>query len=50
MEPTTTSTGRRYYTADQVNDLRALLDRVPHRKAGERLQVIAVVNFKGRVR
>ncbi|MFW8610099.1 MULTISPECIES: plasmid partitioning protein RepA [Rhizobium] len=47
VEPTTTSTGRRYYTADQVNDLRALLDRVPHRKAGERLQVIAVVNFKG---
>ncbi|NEI24081.1 plasmid partitioning protein RepA [Rhizobium leguminosarum] len=47
VEPTTTSTGRRYYTADQVNDLRALLDRVPHRKESERLQVIAVVNFKG---
>lgn len=47
VEPSTTSTGRRYYTADQVNDLRAFLDRVPHRKEGERLQVIAVVNFKG---
>ncbi|MBY3575459.1 plasmid partitioning protein RepA [Rhizobium laguerreae] len=47
VEPTTTSTGRRYYTADQMNDLRALLDRVPHRKENERLQVIAVVNFKG---
>ncbi len=48
VEPaTTTSTGRRYYSADQMNDLRALLDRVPHRKEGERLQVIAVVNFKG---
>ncbi|MBA1343906.1 plasmid partitioning protein RepA [Rhizobium sp. WYCCWR 11146] len=47
VEPTTTSTGRRYYTADQMNDLRALLDRVPHRKENEGLQVIAVVNFKG---
>jgi len=48
VEPaTTTSTGRRYYTADQMNDLRTLLDRVPHRKENERLQVIAVVNFKG---
>ncbi|TAT69951.1 plasmid partitioning protein RepA [Rhizobium ruizarguesonis] len=47
VQPTTTSTGRRYYTADQMNDLRALLDRVPHRKENERLQVIAVVNFKG---
>lgn len=47
VEPSTTSTGRRYYTADQINDLRVLLDRVPHRNATERLQVIAVVNFKG---
>lgn len=48
VEPaTTTSTGRRYYTADQMNDLRTLLDRVPHRKENERLQVVAVVNFKG---
>ncbi|TBG52546.1 plasmid partitioning protein RepA [Rhizobium leguminosarum] len=47
VEPTTTSTGRRYYTADQMNDLRTLLDRVPHRREDERLQVIAVVNFKG---
>lgn len=47
VEPSTTSTGRRYYTAEQMNDLRALLDRVPQRQAGERMQVIAVVNFKG---
>ncbi|MBL0373400.1 plasmid partitioning protein RepA [Rhizobium sp. KVB221] len=47
VEPTVTSTGRRYYTADQMNELRSLLDRVPHRKSGEKLQVIAVVNFKG---
>ncbi|MGE6742312.1 plasmid partitioning protein RepA [Allorhizobium pseudoryzae] len=46
-EPYTTSTGRRYYTAAQMNDLRALLDRVPHRRGGEKLQVLAVVNFKG---
>ena len=48
VEPTTvTSSGRRYYTADQMNDLRRLLDREPHRKDDEKLQVIAVVNFKG---
>lgn len=46
-EPYTTSTGRRYYTAAQIDELRALLDRVPHRREGEKLQVIAVVNFKG---
>jgi chromosome partitioning protein len=46
-EPYTTSTGRRYYTAAQIDELRALLDRVPHRRAGEKLQVLAVVNFKG---
>lgn len=47
VEPSTTSTGRRYYTADQVNELRELLDRVPRRQGHEKLQVIAVVNFKG---
>ncbi|THV12736.1 plasmid partitioning protein RepA [Rhizobium rhizophilum] len=46
-EPYTTSTGRRYYTAAQIDELRALLDRVPHRRPGEKLQVLAVVNFKG---
>ncbi|MBA3043424.1 MAG: plasmid partitioning protein RepA [Rhizobiaceae bacterium] len=47
VEPSVTSTGRRYYTAAQMNELRTLLDRVPHRKPGDKLQVIAVVNFKG---
>lgn len=47
VEPNVTSTGRRYYTAEQMNDLRAMLDRVPHRGPGDKLQVIAVVNFKG---
>ncbi|MCZ8158705.1 MAG: plasmid partitioning protein RepA [Rhizobiaceae bacterium] len=47
VEPQITSTGRRYYTAAQMDELRALLDRVPHRRPHEKLQVIAVVNFKG---
>ena len=47
VEPDVTSTGRRYYTAAQMNDLRTLLDRVPQRREGEGLQVLAVVNFKG---
>ena len=47
VEPSTTSTGRRYYTAAQMNALRSLLDRDPRRRDGEKLQVIAVVNFKG---
>ncbi|AFL54891.1 MULTISPECIES: plasmid partitioning protein RepA [Sinorhizobium] len=47
VEPTVTATGRRYYSAEQMNELRSLLDRVPHRNKGEKLQVIAVVNFKG---
>jgi chromosome partitioning protein len=48
VEPTTvTSSGRRYYSAQQMNELRSLLDRVPQRTGDEKLQVIAVVNFKG---
>lgn len=48
--------GRRYYTADQMSELRNYLDKngrsdskkyVPQRKGHEKLQVIAVVNFKG---
>jgi chromosome partitioning protein len=47
VEPDVTATGRRHYTAAQMNELRALLDRVPHRREGEGLQVLTVVNFKG---
>lgn len=47
VEPYVTPTGRRYYTSEQMNDLRGLLDRSPRRKAGDKLQVISVVNFKG---
>ncbi|PYE29927.1 chromosome partitioning protein [Rhizobium sp. PP-F2F-G38] len=54
--PTTTSSGRRTYTADQMMELRRFLDKngrsdfkkyVPHRRPGEGLQIISVVNFKG---
>ena len=54
--PTTSSSGRRTYTAEQMLELRQYLDKhgrsgvkqyVPHRRAGEELQVISVVNFKG---
>ncbi len=46
-DPFVTSTGRRYYTADQLNLLRETLGRSPRRQSGEKLQVISVVNFKG---
>lgn len=54
--PTTSSSGRRTYSAEQMLELRHYLDRhgradfkkyVPHRRSGEALQVISVVNFKG---
>lgn len=50
------ASGRRSYTAEQMLELRQYLDRhgrtevkkyVPHRKPGDKLQVVAVVNFKG---
>lgn len=54
--PQTSPTGRRSYTAEQMLELRDYLDvhgrsdsriYVPRRRAGEKLQVLAVVNFKG---
>ncbi|WP_159998073.1 plasmid partitioning protein RepA [Roseomonas sp. 18066] len=53
--PTVTSSGRRSYSADQLQELRAYLDETgrasrryrPHRRGAEHIQVIAVVNFKG---
>ncbi|MBB4066104.1 plasmid partitioning protein RepA [Gellertiella hungarica] len=52
--PQVTPSGRRSYTAEQLQEMRAFLDEngrgsryVPHRREGEHLQVIAVVNFKG---
>ncbi|WP_413813822.1 MULTISPECIES: plasmid partitioning protein RepA [Rhizobium/Agrobacterium group] len=54
--PEVTGSGRRSYTAEQMLELRQYLDKhgrsdfkryVPHRRAGEALQVISVVNFKG---
>lgn len=47
VDPHVTPTGRRFYTAEQVNELRVLLDRSPRRSASDKLQVISVVNFKG---
>lgn len=55
-EPEIASGGRRFYTAEQMAELRDYLDKngrsdakkyVPWRKPGEKLQVVAVVNFKG---
>jgi chromosome partitioning protein len=54
--PETSSSGRRSYTAEQMIELRQYLDQygrsdarmyVPHRRPGEKLQILAVVNFKG---
>ncbi|MER8401959.1 plasmid partitioning protein RepA [Mesorhizobium sp. M1348] len=54
--PETSSSGRRSYTAGQMIELRQYLDQhgrsdarmyVPHRRPGEKLQILAVVNFKG---
>lgn len=54
--PETSTSGRRSYTAEQSLELRRYLDEhgrseakkyVPQRRLGEKLQVIAVVNFKG---
>lgn len=51
-EPETRGGGRRHYTLEQVHDLRRMLDKgrgtyVPGRRAGDHLQVICVINFKG---
>lgn len=54
--PDIASGGRRFYTAEQILELRIFLDRtgkteakkyVPHRREGDKLQIIGVVNFKG---
>jgi chromosome partitioning protein len=53
--PQVTPSGRRSYTAEQLLEMRRYLEQngragqhyVPHRRAKDHLQVIAVVNFKG---
>ena len=54
--PEIASGGRRFYTAEQILELREYLDKtgkreaknyVPHRRDGDKLQIIGVVNFKG---
>ncbi|MBZ9739968.1 MULTISPECIES: plasmid partitioning protein RepA [unclassified Mesorhizobium] len=54
--PATTPSGRRTYTAAQMLDLRRYLDKhgrpgmkqyLPHRRLGDAMQIVSVVNFKG---
>jgi chromosome partitioning protein len=54
--PTTTKSGRRTYSAGQIQELRVYLDQhgrsdfkryLPYRRSGEALQIVSVVNFKG---
>lgn len=54
--PQVSASGRRSYTVEQMSELRQFLDKhgrsdfkryVPHRRPGDELQVISVVNFKG---
>lgn len=54
--PQTSTSGRRSYSGEQMVELRRYLDQhgrsetrnyVPQRRVGEKLQIIAVVNFKG---
>jgi len=54
--PEITGGGRRYYSAEQIEEARQFLDKtgksaskkyVPQRRDNDKLQVIAVVNFKG---
>lgn len=55
-DPETSSSGRRSYSAEQMLELRAYLDKhgrpgkrryVPYRQDGEDMHVVSVVNFKG---
>jgi chromosome partitioning protein len=54
-DPEVSNTGRRFYSLDDMNAIRAYLDTntrskrryVPHRTGSEHLQVISVMNFKG---
>ncbi|KAB2716392.1 plasmid partitioning protein RepA [Brucella anthropi] len=47
VEPETSATGRRSYTAEQMHDLQTFLDRSPRRKPNDTMKVVSVVNFKG---
>lgn len=53
--PETRAGGRRYYSPDEILELRQMLEKgaktpgtyLPGRRAGDHLQVITVINFKG---
>jgi chromosome partitioning protein len=56
VQPFIHANGRRSYSAEQILELRHYLDQngraeakkyVPHRRGAEKLQILAVVNFKG---
>lgn len=47
VEPQTSTTGRRSYTAQQMHALQEYLERSPRRRPSEPLKIISVVNFKG---
>jgi len=54
-QPAGTKNARRFYSAEDISELRKQLDQgarssrryVPHRRAKEHLQVITIMNFKG---
>ncbi|MCA0270872.1 MAG: plasmid partitioning protein RepA [Proteobacteria bacterium] len=54
-KPETRTGGRRYYSSEDIQALRAMLEKgakspgtyLPGRRAGDHLQVITVINFKG---
>ncbi|WP_438823119.1 plasmid partitioning protein RepA [Methylobacterium frigidaeris] len=54
-KPATDKLGRRQYTVAEMNQIRSILDQnergsrryVRHRRPGEKLQVLSVINFKG---
>src|SRR6516162_3147780 len=52
-EPDKTPAGRRFYSLEQINDIRRALQRskardyVPARRGSDHLQILAITNFKG---
>jgi chromosome partitioning protein len=48
VRPTSvTPAGRRSYTLAKLLEIQEVINRVPHRRLHEKMQVVAVVNFKG---
>jgi chromosome partitioning protein len=48
VRPTSvTAAGRRSYSLGKILEIQEVINRVPHRRLHEKMQVVAVVNFKG---